>query len=128
MDREQRLKYFEEVHSERDRLLHLREQSTQLTIEAMRANSRVDTPDLIPYMNLAHLIAVKRAEGDDALIAFALSLANWATAALTDLARHTGRTCEQVIDLYETQLMERRVAEGPDVVEEDEPPFSGAGD
>jgi hypothetical protein len=110
-NREQRLKYYAEVHEERDRLLPLREQSTELTIETMRANGRADLPDLIPYLNLSHLMLVKRAKGDDALLAFALSLANWATAALKDLAMHTGRTFEEVIDQYETSLMEKRLAD-----------------
>jgi hypothetical protein len=111
VDREQRLKYFEEVHAERDRLLHLREESTELTIATMRANARADSEDMIPYVNLAHLLLVKRANGDDALLAFGISLANWAAAALKDLAMHTDRTFEQVIDQYETSLMEKRLAE-----------------
>lgn len=59
----------------------------------------------MPYPNLAFLRAVKRTRSEDELLAFALSLANWAVAAIADLATYTDRTVEQVVDVYETSLM-----------------------
>jgi hypothetical protein len=65
-------------------------------------------PHLVPYLNLAYLLGVKNAYGDDKLMALALSVANWATTAITDLAQHTGRTPQQIIDQYETDVIADR--------------------
>ena len=111
MNKEQRQELLAEVHVERDRLLPLRAEATQTTIELMRTSTgHVSEPDLVPYLNLAYLLTVKRAYGDDQLLAFALSLANWAVAAVEEVAKFTGRTAEQVIDQYETGIIEAREA------------------
>ncbi|MFB7502385.1 hypothetical protein [Streptomyces broussonetiae] len=115
MTREQRRRMLMEVHAERDRLLPLRAEATRTTIEMVRKNAaHVEDPDLVPYLNLAYLLGVKRGLGEDELMAFALSLANWTVAAISDLAKYTERTVEQVIDLYETAIMEAAEADGED--------------
>jgi hypothetical protein len=112
-EREFRRKMLSEAHAERDRLLPLREEATQTTIELMRAStSRTDEPDLVPYLNLTYLLTIKRVYGDDELLAFALSLANWAVASIDEIAKITGATTQQIIDRYETQIMSAR--EAPD--------------
>ena len=106
MDKHERTWLIAEVQAERERLLPLRGEATRTTIEMVRKSAeQVAQPDLVPYLNLAYLLGVKRARGDDELLAFALSLANWAVAAISDLAKYTDRTVEQVVDLYETALM-----------------------
>ncbi|QFQ98597.1 hypothetical protein F9278_23275 [Streptomyces phaeolivaceus] len=114
-DKEQRQEWLAEVHLERDRLLPLRAEATETTIELMRTSTgQVAEPDLVPYLNLTYLLTVKRAYGDDQLLAFALSLANWAVAALDEVAKVTGRTAEQVIDQYETAIIAARESAGAD--------------
>ncbi|WP_216588663.1 hypothetical protein [Streptomyces brasiliscabiei] len=109
MDKELRQELLAEVHAERDRLLPLRAEATETTIELMRTSTgHVTEPDLVPYLNLAYLLTVRRAYGDDQLLAFALSLANWAVAAIDEVAKTTGRTAEQVIDRYETEIIAAR--------------------
>ncbi|MGI5379930.1 hypothetical protein ACQEV2_37910 [Streptomyces sp. CA-251387] len=106
MDKHERQWVIAEVQAERDRLLPLRGEATRTTIEMVRTSGgQVSDPDLVPYLNLAYLLGVKRGRGDDELLAFALSLANWAVAAISDLAQCTDRTVEQVVDVYETALM-----------------------
>ncbi|MCQ4208253.1 hypothetical protein [Streptomyces longispororuber] len=41
-------------------------------------------------------------------MALALSVANWAVTAVDDLAHHTGRTPQQIIDQYETDVIADR--------------------
>ncbi|ULR51812.1 hypothetical protein [Streptomyces deccanensis] len=114
-DREHRRDMLAEVHRERDRLLPLRAEATETTIELMRTSTgHVSEPDLVPYLNLMYLLTVKRAYGDDQLLAFALSLANWAVVAIDEVAHHTGRTAEQVIDQYETEIMAARESNPPE--------------
>jgi predicted secreted protein len=72
------------------------------------STNQISEPHLAPYLNTACLLGVERAHGDDGLMAFALSPANWAVAAVDDVARHTGRTAEQDIDRYETEIMAAR--------------------
>ena len=118
-DREHRQEMLAEVHRERDRLLPLRAEATETTIELMRTSTgQVSEPDLVPYLNLMYLLTVKRAYGDDQLLAFALSLANWAVVAIDEVAKATGRTAEQVIDQYETEIIAARESAPP---ETDEP-------
>ncbi|MGW2423476.1 hypothetical protein ACWC0C_30215 [Streptomyces sp. NPDC001709] len=106
MEKHQRRQFLGEVHDERDRLLPLRAEATRTTIEMVRTSGRqVAEPDLVPYLNLAYLLAVKRTRSEDELLAFALSLANWAVAAVADLAKYTDRTVEEVVDVYETAIM-----------------------
>ncbi|MFI7408434.1 hypothetical protein ACIBU0_07175 [Streptomyces sp. NPDC049627] len=106
MDKHQRQWLIAEVQAERERLLPLRAEATRTTIEMVRKSAaNVSEPDLVPYLNLAYLLGVKRGLGEDELLAFALSLANWAVAAIADLATCTDRTVEQVVDMYETALM-----------------------
>ncbi|WBO64241.1 hypothetical protein [Streptomyces camelliae] len=106
MDKEQRRKMLMEVHAERDRLLPLRAEATRTTIEMVRKNAaHVSDPDLVPYLNLAYILGVKRGLGEDQLLAFALSLANWTVAMIADIARFTGSTVEEVVDVYETEIL-----------------------
>ncbi|MFI1763686.1 hypothetical protein ACH41H_16780 [Streptomyces sp. NPDC020800] len=106
MEKHERRRFLGEVRAERDRLLPLRAEATRTTIEMVRKNAaQVSEPDLVPYLNLAYLLAVKRGFGEDQLMAFALSLANWAVSAISDLAECTDRTVEQVVDVYETAIM-----------------------
>lgn len=56
-------------------------------------------------MNLAYLLGVRNAYGEDKLMAPALSVANWADTAIDDLAHHTGRTPQQIIDRYQTDII-----------------------
>ncbi|BBC34577.1 hypothetical protein SGFS_058710 [Streptomyces graminofaciens] len=115
LEREERRALFAEVHAERDRLLPLRAEATRTTIELMRTNTgRTDEPDLVPYLNLTYLLTIKRAYGDDQLMAFALSLANWAVASIDELAKLTGRTAQQIVDRYETEIMAAREASDED--------------
>jgi hypothetical protein len=114
-DREHREEMLAEVHRERDRLLPLRAEATETTIELMRTSTgQVSEPDLVPYLNLMYLLTVKRAYGDDQLLAFALSLANWAVVAIDEVAKYTGRTAEQVIDQYETEIIAARESTPPE--------------
>lgn len=69
------------------------------------ATGHASEPRLVPYLNLAYLLGVKGTYGDDQLMALALSVANWATTAINDLAHHTGRTPQQIIDQYETDII-----------------------
>ncbi|MBD9703911.1 hypothetical protein [Streptomyces caniscabiei] len=111
-DREHRRELLAEVHRERDRLLPFR---AEATIELMRTSTgQVSEPDLVPYLNLMYLLTVKRAYGDDQLLAFALSLANWAVVAIDEVAKATGRTAEQVIDQYETEIIAARESAPPE--------------
>lgn len=122
MDKRTRKYVMDEVCAERDRLWPLRGEASQTTIEMVRTCAgEVKEPEMVPYLNLAYLLGVKRGRGDDALMAFALSLANWAVAAVAEVARSTDRTVEQVVDVYETAIMaaaeerareEREEAEG----------------
>ncbi|OEJ97449.1 hypothetical protein [Streptomyces thermolilacinus] len=96
---------------ERERLLPLREEATRTTIGMLRHSAPAEPPDLVPYLNLAYLLGVRHQRGDDGLMAFALSLSNWATAAIKDVAAQTGRTVQEVLDQYETELMEARMAQ-----------------
>ncbi|QNP71523.1 hypothetical protein IAG44_20215 [Streptomyces roseirectus] len=106
MNKKQRQRMLAEVHAERDRLLPLRSEASQTTIEMVRTSAaQVGDPDMVPYLNLAYILGVKRGRGDDALVAFSLSLANWAVAAIAEVARCTDRTVEQVVDVYETAIM-----------------------
>ncbi|WP_128428266.1 hypothetical protein [Streptomyces cyaneus] len=106
MDKQERQWVIAEVQAERERLLPLREEATRTTIELVRkSGGQVSEPDLVPYLNLAYLLGVKRGRGEDELMAFALSLANWAVAAVADLAKYSDQTVEQVVDMYETALM-----------------------
>ncbi|MEU5535103.1 hypothetical protein [Streptomyces sp. NPDC020362] len=115
MEKHERRRFLGEVHAERDRLLPLRAEATQTTIEMVRKNAaQVSQPDLVPYLNLAYLLAVRRGHGEDQLMAFALSLANWAVSVTADLAECTDRTVEQVIDVYETAIMAAAEAAGAD--------------
>ncbi|MFF1395884.1 hypothetical protein ACFVZD_18965 [Streptomyces sp. NPDC058287] len=94
------------VQVERQRLLPEHEQATRTTIEMLRASTgHASDPQLVPYLNLAYLLGVKNTYGDDQLMALALSVANWATTAVSDLAHHTGRTPQQIIDQYETDII-----------------------
>ncbi|MEU5162690.1 hypothetical protein AB0G74_24200 [Streptomyces sp. NPDC020875] len=104
MDRETRRELAAEIHTERERLLPLRARATRTTIALVRQNTE-QPPELVPYLNLAFLLGVRRTQGPDAVLAFALSLANWAVATVDEVARCTGRTAEQVIDQYETDIM-----------------------
>ncbi|MFD7446349.1 hypothetical protein [Streptomyces sp. NPDC059909] len=111
MDKRERQQMIAEVQAERERLLPLREEATRTTIELLRTSTgRSAESDLVPYLNLAYLLGVKRARGEDDLVAFALSLANWAVVAVDEVARYSGRTAEQVIDQYETEIMAAREA------------------
>ncbi|WP_149826928.1 hypothetical protein [Streptomyces tailanensis] len=110
-EKEFRRQMLAEAHAERDRLLPLRTEATQTTIELMRVSTgRTDEPDLVPYLNLTYLLTIKRAYGDDKLLAFALSLANWAVASIDELAKLTGASAQQIIDKYETEIMAAREA------------------
>lgn len=111
VDKEQRRRLIAEVQAERERLLPLREEATETTIATMRQSAPADPPDLVPYLNLAYILGVKHTRGEDGLLAFALSLANWAAASIKEVAKYTGRTAEEVIDQYETELMEMRLAQ-----------------
>ncbi|WP_175407143.1 hypothetical protein [Streptomyces sp. TRM64462] len=111
MEKEARRRLIAEVQAERERLLPLREEATDTTIAMLRQSAPAEPPDLVPYLNLAYILGVKHARGDDGLLAFALSLSNWATAAIKEVAKYTGRTVEEVIDQYETELMEMRMAQ-----------------
>ncbi|WP_432177859.1 hypothetical protein [Streptomyces sp. NBC_00063] len=94
------------VQVERQRLLPEHEQATQTTIEMLcTGTGHASEPQLVPYLNLAYLLGVKGTYGDDQLMALALSVANWATTAINDLAHHTGRTPQQIIDQYETDII-----------------------
>nr|WP_202538724.1 hypothetical protein [Streptomyces sp. SID8379] len=94
------------VQVERQRLLPEHEEATRTTIEMLRAStSSVDDPRLVPCLNLAHLLGTRNTYGDDRLMALALSVANWATTAINDLAHHTGRTPQQILDQYETDVI-----------------------
>ncbi|MGV9316952.1 hypothetical protein ACWDR0_32960 [Streptomyces sp. NPDC003691] len=104
MDRESRRRMVAEVQAERERLLPLRAEATRTTIALVRQNTE-QPPELVPYLNLAFLLGVRRSQGPDAVLAFALSLANWAVATVDEVARYTGRTAEQVVDQYETDIM-----------------------
>ncbi|MFY4721606.1 hypothetical protein [Streptomyces sp. LaBMicrA B280] len=120
-DKDERRQWLMEVHAERDRLLPLRAEATRTTIGMLRTNSaHTGQPDLVPYLNLTYLMAVKEGRGDDELMAFALSLANWAVSTVADLAQHTDRTVEQVLDSYETAIMAAAEAEEGDETEEAE--------
>ncbi|GAA1045220.1 hypothetical protein [Streptomyces murinus] len=111
-DKDERRQWLMEVHAERDRLLPLRSEATRTTIGMLRGNAaHASQPDLVPYLNLTYLMAVKEGRGEDELMAFALSLANWAVSAVVDLAQHTNRTVEQVLDSYETAIMAAAEAE-----------------
>ncbi|MEU5978275.1 hypothetical protein [Streptomyces sp. NPDC047315] len=112
MDEEARRRMLVEVQAERERLLPLRAEATRTTIAMVRQNTE-QPPDLVPYLNLAYLLGVRRTQGEDALIAFALSLANWAVATVDEVASYTGRSAEQVVDQYETDIMAAR-AESPE--------------
>ncbi|WP_149182775.1 hypothetical protein [Streptomyces sp. TRM49041] len=111
MDKEERRRIIAEVQAERERLLPLREEATQTTIGMLRQSAPAEPPDLVPYLNLAYLLGVRRMRGEDGLLAFALSLSNWATAAIKEVAKYTDRTVEEVLDQYETELMEARLAQ-----------------
>lgn len=112
MDKQQRQQVIAEVQAERERLLSLREEATQTTIEMLRTSTgRASEAELVPYLNMAYLLGVKRARGEDDLLAFALSLANWAVVAIDEVAKYTNRTAEQVIDQYETEIMATREAQ-----------------
>ncbi|MFE5689298.1 hypothetical protein [Streptomyces sp. NPDC056512] len=77
------------VQVERQRLLPEHEQATRTTVEMLRAGTgHASEPRLVPYLNLAYLLGVKGTYGDDQLMALALSVANWATTAINDLAHH----------------------------------------
>ncbi|WP_236242611.1 hypothetical protein [Streptomyces sp. CC228A] len=114
VNKEQRRRVIAEVQTERERLLPLREEATETTIAAMRQSAAAEPLDLVPYLNLAYLLGVRHTRGDDGLLAFALSLANWAAACIKEVAEYTGRTTEEVIDQYETELMEARMAQAVD--------------
>ncbi|CAL9343274.1 hypothetical protein [Streptomyces sp. enrichment culture] len=111
MNKEERRRIIAEVEVERERLLPLREEATRTTIGMLRLSAPAEPPDLVPYLNLAYLLGVRHQRGDDGLMAFALSLSNWATAAIKDVAAQTGRTVQEVLDQYETELMEARMAQ-----------------
>ncbi|MDX3387450.1 hypothetical protein PV682_39310 [Streptomyces niveiscabiei] len=120
MDKKQRRQMLAEVYAERERLLPLRGQASRTTIEMVRSSAgNVGEPEMVPYLNLAYLLGVKRGLGEDALMAFALSLANWAVAAVAEVARSSGRTVEQVVDMYETAIM----AAGEALEEEEKVPL-----
>ncbi|MEU6464444.1 hypothetical protein [Streptomyces sp. NPDC046976] len=124
-DKDERRQWLMEVHAERDRLLPLRSEATRTTIGMLRSNAaHASQPDLVPYLNLTYLMAVKEGRGEDELMAFALSLANWAVSAVVDLAQHTNRTVEQVLDSYETAIMAAAEADEEDGADEadEEPP------
>lgn len=124
-DKDERRQWLMEVHAERDRLLPLRSEATRTTIGMLRSNAaHASQPDLVPYLNLTYLMAVKEGRGEDELMAFALSLANWAVSAVVDLAQHTNRTVEQVLDTYETAIMAAAEADEEDGADEadEEPP------
>ncbi|MFC8239097.1 hypothetical protein [Streptomyces sp. NPDC057284] len=97
-----------QVQVERQRLLPEHEDATQTTIDMLRTSTGRDDPASVPYLNLAYLLGVKNTYGDDKLMALALSVANWATTAINDLAHHTGRTPQQIIDHYETDIIADR--------------------
>ncbi|MER5543401.1 hypothetical protein AB5L52_17040 [Streptomyces sp. CG4] len=120
MEKHERRRFLGEVHAERDRLLPLRAEATRTTIEMVRTSGRqAAEPDLVPYLNLAYLLAVKRTRSEDEMLAFALSLANWAVAAVADLAKYTDRTVEQVVDVYETAIMAAAEADEEDEADEE---------
>ncbi|MEX3100199.1 hypothetical protein DF268_42140 [Streptomyces sp. V2] len=120
MNKKQRRQILAEVYAERERLLPLRGQASRTTIEMVRSSAgNVGEPEMVPYLNLAYLLGVKRGLGEDALMAFALSLANWAVAAVAEVARSSGRTVEQVVDMYETAIM----AAGEALEEEEKVPL-----
>ena len=124
-DKDERRQWLMEVHAERDRLLPLRSEATRTTIGMLRSPAaHASQPDLVPYLNLTYLMAVKEGRGEDELMAFALSLANWAVSAVVDLAQHTNRTVEQVLDTYETAIMAAAEADEEDGADEadEEPP------
>nr|WP_203645831.1 hypothetical protein [Streptomyces sp. SID14478] len=94
------------VRLERQRLLSEHAEATRTTIEMLRASTaNDDDPHAVPYLNLAYLLGTRNTYGDDKLMALALSVANWATTAINDLAHHTGRTPQQVLDQYETDVI-----------------------
>ena len=120
MNKKQRRQIMAEVYAERERLLPLRGQASRTTIEMVRSSAgSAQEPEMVPYLNLAYLLGVKRGLGEDALMAFGLSLANWAVAAVAEVARCTGRTVEQVVDEYETAIM----AAGAELPEEEKVPL-----
>lgn len=123
MNKEQRRRVIAEVQAERERLLPLREQATETTIATMRSSAAAEPLDLVPYLNLAYILGVRHARGEDGLLAFSLSLANWAAASIKEVAKYTGRTAEEVIDQYETELMEARLS-----LDEDGDPPGGEDD
>lgn len=123
MDKKQRRHVPAEVYVARERLLPLRGQASRTTIEMVRSSAgSVREPEIVPYLNLAYLLGVKEGAGEDALMAFALSLANWAVAAVTEVAQCTDRTVEQVVDMYETAIM----AAGAELAEEEKVPLDEA--
>ncbi|MET8980912.1 hypothetical protein ABZX85_35455 [Streptomyces sp. NPDC004539] len=121
MDKKMRQYVLSEVYAERDRLLPLRGEASRTTIEMVRTSAgEVREPELVPYLNLAYILGVKRGRGDDALVAFALSLANWAVAAIAEVARSTDRSVEQVVDVYETAIMAAAAESGDEEGEGEE--------
>ncbi|MEV5976649.1 hypothetical protein [Streptomyces sp. NPDC052114] len=111
MDPLARRKMIAHVQVERQRLLPEHEEATRTTIEMLRTSTTTATdgdPAQVPYLNLAYLLGVRNTHGDDTLMALALSVANWATTAINDLAHHTGRTPQQIIDHYETDIIADR--------------------
>ncbi|WP_432173578.1 hypothetical protein [Streptomyces sp. Tue6028] len=108
MDPFARRKMIAQVQVEQRRLLPEHEEATRTTIEMLRTSTGHDDARLVPCLNLAYLLGVKNTYGDDRLMALALSVANWATTAVNDLARHTGRSPQQIIDQYETDIIADR--------------------
>ncbi|WP_435225154.1 hypothetical protein [Streptomyces sp. Tue6028] len=109
MDPFARRKMIAQVQVEQRRLLPEHEEATRTTIEMLRTSTgHDDDARLVPCLNLAYLLGVKNTYGDDRLMALALSVANWATTAVNDLARHTGRSPQQIIDQYETDIIADR--------------------
>ncbi|MEV0323883.1 hypothetical protein ACIBKX_30380 [Streptomyces sp. NPDC050658] len=109
MDPFARRKMIAQVQVERQRLLPEHEAATQVTIDMLRASTGQDAEShMVPYLNLAHLLGVRTTRGEDQLMALALSVANWATTAINDLAHHTGRTPQQIIDHYESDIIADR--------------------
>ncbi|MFI5663213.1 hypothetical protein [Streptomyces sp. NPDC051684] len=106
MDPLARHKMIAQVQVERERLMPQHAEATRTTIDMLRAGTGHDRdPHVVPYVNLAYLLGVKNTYGEDELMALALSVANWATTAINDLARNTGRTPQQIIDRYETDVI-----------------------
>ncbi|MFJ2770608.1 hypothetical protein [Streptomyces sp. NPDC087300] len=109
MDPLARQKMIAQVQVERERLIPEHEEATRTTIEMLRASTgRAEGPQAVPYLHLAYLLGVRNTQGDDKLMALALSVANWAATAINDLAHHTGRTPQQIIDQYETDIIADR--------------------